>query len=412
MLRLRALWQGFTLIELLVVVAIIAILAAMLLPALSAAREKARRSSCMSNMKQIATALESYLGDYGQYYPSWPGYKAYDEPDYWAHRSDSYGIYKDARSDEFVWTGRLVYYGFYTSHTIGLGWLPDDAGPDKQYNSPATDRSQCDLGHLNMGPFGLGYLLVTGGLSDAHTLYCPSATDMPTSRRHAHFSNRPTHQGLDSWKNSGGFTGKYLTHGDRNWALTTPNGNYTGACSFTGGVTQNHRMQECHYMYRNLPVLWNHDSGRDEDVQLAWVKPNVVAQVGCAQFKTQRLLGARSIVSDSFSRFLSSGVDYSGNKWYWGMGLWAHRDGYNALYGDGHAAWNGDPQQRLAWDIYWTPPGGTVSTAMSYGPNWPAAASMAKNKGDLFQPGGFHAGFHQFDTLAGIDARPSMYPWE
>ncbi len=62
--------QGFTLIELLVVIAIIAILAAILFPVFGRARENARRSSCQSNLKQIALGIKQYTQDYDEKFPN------------------------------------------------------------------------------------------------------------------------------------------------------------------------------------------------------------------------------------------------------------------------------------------------------------------------------------------------------
>jgi prepilin-type N-terminal cleavage/methylation domain-containing protein/prepilin-type processing-associated H-X9-DG protein len=74
---------GFTLIELLVVVAIIAVLAGLLFPVFAQARASARKSTALSNLKQIAAALPMYTADCDDHLPNrwplWPGYREF----YW-----------------------------------------------------------------------------------------------------------------------------------------------------------------------------------------------------------------------------------------------------------------------------------------------------------------------------------------
>ncbi|MBC8101940.1 MAG: DUF1559 domain-containing protein [Cytophagales bacterium] len=73
---MQKLIRGFTLIELLVVIVIIATLAAILFPVFAQAREKARQTACLNNMKQLGLAFAQYLSDHDSTYPTCDNDKA------------------------------------------------------------------------------------------------------------------------------------------------------------------------------------------------------------------------------------------------------------------------------------------------------------------------------------------------
>jgi prepilin-type N-terminal cleavage/methylation domain-containing protein/prepilin-type processing-associated H-X9-DG protein len=97
--------SGFTLIELLVVIAIIGILAAMLFPVFARARESARKIQCLSNVKNIAMAVQMYLADYDRFPPNNKDYQLLawlDEQSGDNGCSENYGYHRFNGADPYL----------------------------------------------------------------------------------------------------------------------------------------------------------------------------------------------------------------------------------------------------------------------------------------------------------------------
>lgn len=149
--------SAFTLIELLVVIAIIAILAAILFPVFAKAREKARQTACMSNMKQLGLGVMQYIQDYDEYYPmryggGCPGDCEYNKQRSWKNMLypyvKNYGIYKcpsNPTAQQFDQIGNNAtdktnaYAGGYAM------WLPDAFLAGKFGNGAGYPQSQAGV---------------------------------------------------------------------------------------------------------------------------------------------------------------------------------------------------------------------------------------------------------------------------
>jgi prepilin-type N-terminal cleavage/methylation domain-containing protein/prepilin-type processing-associated H-X9-DG protein len=106
----RRMPRGFTLIELLVVIAIIGILASMLFPVFAQAREKARQTTCISNLSQIHKAAFMYMGDNDELYPNQDHLfiEPCNPPPFWI--DSGYGVPDWKTSPYSNWAQELVPY--------------------------------------------------------------------------------------------------------------------------------------------------------------------------------------------------------------------------------------------------------------------------------------------------------------
>lgn len=382
---LSALFSAFTLIELLVVIAIIAILAGMLLPALAAAREKARRVACINNLSQMSKALESYCGDYGQYFPSWPGYGGATQGVI-VTGTESYGPFEIADDGWYGTssTERVSYQGVERWNTSipAAGWGTDNTlSPLTNFRtlymgrkgasgwSNLTDSNlPVPTGSMAMGPLGLGFLLDGNYLPDARTFFCPTASNMPADVYY-HYSAASYGKLLPTAATSpadlqraGGFSRDVLRSGDWGWLE-----------SFDTNEPEwfNGQAVLSTYNYRNVPATLygnvnDQVSSRANgscstgvgavglDLRFGLMRktnPNVIVQNGCATFKTQKILGGRAIVCDTFSWDHPTSNGGATSVQYPGYGWYHHRDGYNVLYGDWSAKWYGDAQQKMMYPI-------------------------------------------------------------
>ena len=185
--------HGFTLIELLVVIAIIAVLIALLLPAVQSAREAARRSQCVNNLKQLGLALQNYHSAVGSF-PLGGNSAPYN----WGDRCDPLSH------------GGCYDWGAWSAHSMLLPYM-EQAPIYNTLNFMTTGRGNGNTEAAN----------TTGFLTTIASFLCPSATPPPRINQNMFWVGD---QPAGFWPGNSYFASAGSTIMWIGWPINNPNG--------------------------------------------------------------------------------------------------------------------------------------------------------------------------------------------